>query len=87
MTAEAPRTVQNRWRDADGAHLSLFCWVEQVTEHPEHGALSSRLHQYGQILGRGPDVLYVRFLGEGHLISLPPQLLRLLPHEPRQRWS
>jgi hypothetical protein len=87
VTAEAPRTVQDRWCDADGAHLSLFCWVEQVTEHPERGALPSRLHQYGQVLGRGPDVLYVRFHGEGHLISLPPQLLRLLPHEPHQHWS
>jgi hypothetical protein len=86
VTAEAPRAVRDRWCDAESAHLSLFCWVEQVAEHPERGALFSRLHQYGQILGRGPDVLYVRFQGEGQLISLPPQLLRLLPDEPHQRW-
>jgi hypothetical protein len=31
-------------------------------------------------------VVYVRFSGEGKLISLPPRLLRLLPDEPEQRW-
>jgi hypothetical protein len=82
MTAEASRAVRDRWCDADGAPLSLFCWVQQVTEHPEREALSSRLHQYGQVLGRGPDVLYVRFHGQGQLVSLPPQLLRLLPEDP-----
>jgi hypothetical protein len=61
------------------------CWVEQVAEHPEHGPLFSRLHQRGQVVGRGPDVLYVRFQGEGQLISVPPQLLRLLPDEPGER--
>jgi hypothetical protein len=43
------------------AHLSLLCWVEQVAEHPGRGALFSLLHQYRQVLGRRPDVLYVRF--------------------------
>ena len=79
MTAESSRPVQDRWCDIDGAHLSLFCWVEQVAESPEPGALPSRLHQRGEVVGRGPDVLYVRFQGEGQLISVPPHLLRLLP--------
>jgi hypothetical protein len=60
--------------------------VEQVAEHPERGALLSRLHKQGEVLGRGPEVLYVRFAGERQLISMPPGLLRLLPNEPAERW-
>jgi hypothetical protein len=56
--------------------------VEQVAEHPEHGALFSRLNRRGEVLGRGPDVLYVRFEGEGQLIGMPPLLVRLLPEGP-----
>lgn len=82
MPDEAPGPVQDRWCDVDGEHVSLFCWVEQVAEHPEHGALFSRLHQRGQVLGRGPDVLYVRFEGEGQLIGVSPALVRLLPEGP-----
>jgi hypothetical protein len=58
---------------------SRFCWVEQVRESPQFGALFSRLHQRGQVLGRGSDVLYVRFEDEGQLIGVAPQLVRLLP--------
>jgi len=86
MPAETPRAAQDRWCDAEGAPIALFCWVEQVTEHPEHGALFSRLHQRGQVLGWGSDALYVRFQGEDHLISVLPQLVRLLPGEPDMRW-
>ncbi|PZS40378.1 MAG: hypothetical protein DLM62_03260 [Pseudonocardiales bacterium] len=56
--------------------------MEQVAEHPEAGALFSRLHQRGQVLGRGPRELYVCFQGEGQLIGLSPQLVRLLPDAP-----
>lgn len=38
MPDVAPRPVQDRWCDAEGVHISQFCWVEQVAEHPEHGA-------------------------------------------------
>jgi hypothetical protein len=82
MPADAPQAAQDRWRDVKGDRVAMFCWVEQVAEHPEHGALFSRLHQQGQVLGHGPDVLYVRFQGERQLISVPPRLLRLLPDEP-----
>jgi hypothetical protein len=81
MSAPARRPAHERWCDAGGNHISLFCLVEQVTEAPEPGALPSRLHQPGQVLGRGLDSLYVRFEG-GHLVSLAPQLLRLLPDTP-----
>jgi hypothetical protein len=86
VTADAPHAARDRWCDVDGTRIALFCWVEQVAEHPEHGALLSRLHQQGQVLGRGPDVLYVRFAGERQLISVPPGLLRLLPSGPAERW-
>ena len=88
MSAEpAPRAAQDRWRDADGTPISLFRWVEQVAEHPEHGELFSRLHKRGEVIGRGPDVLYVRFEGEGQVISLPAQLVRLLANEPSDRYE
>lgn len=59
--------------------VSLFCWVEQVAENPEREALFSRLHQRGQVVGRGHNQLYVCFQGGGQLISLAPHLVRLLP--------
>lgn len=82
MPVDAARAAQGRWCDVEGSHISLFCWVEQVAEHPEQGALFSRLHKRGEVIGRGPDVLYVRFEGEGQVISLSPQLVRLLTNEP-----
>lgn len=82
MPHEAPGPVQDRWCDVDGAHISLFCWIEQVAEHPEHSTLFSRLHQCGEVLGRGPDVLYVRFAGGGQLLGVAPALVRLLPDAP-----
>jgi hypothetical protein len=86
VPAEAPQTARDRWCDAEGTRIALFNWVEQVAERPEREALVSRLHQQGQVLGRGPEVLYVRFASERQLISVPPELLRLLPNEPDERW-
>jgi hypothetical protein len=86
MPTDTPQAARDRWCDVEGSRIALFCWVEQVAEHPEHGALLCRLHQQGQVLGRGPDVLYVRFAGERQLISAPPGLLRLLTNEPAERW-
>ncbi len=82
MPAHTPRPIPDRWRDAEGAHISLFCWIEQVADHPDSGTLLSRLHQRGEVVGRGPDLVYVRFLGEGHVISVPPRLLRVLDTAP-----
>jgi hypothetical protein len=86
MPADAPHAAQDRWLDSGGTRIALFSWVQQVAEHPEREALPSRLHQHGQVLGRGPNVLYVRFAGERHLMSVPPQHLRLLPDQPDERW-
>ena len=84
MPADVPQTARGRWCDAEGTRIALFCWVEQVAERRE--ALFSRLHQQGQVLGRGPGVLYVRFASERQLISVPPELLRVLPGEPDEHW-
>lgn len=83
MPAPAPRPVHDRWCDVDGTHIhiALFCRVEQVTQSAEPGALPSRLHQPSQVVGRGLDSLYVRF-EDDQLVSLPPQLLCLLPDTP-----
>ncbi|MGH4000123.1 MAG: hypothetical protein ACRDTJ_21995 [Pseudonocardiaceae bacterium] len=81
MATEAPQATQDRWRDVEGAHISLFCWVEQVAEDPDPAALFPRLHQWGQVLGRGLHSLYVCF-SDNALVSLPPHMLRLLPDAP-----
>jgi hypothetical protein len=86
MPVEATPPAQGRWCDIDGTHVELFSWVEQVAEDPEHGALFSRLHQQGEVIGRGPNVLYIRFRGEWKVLSVSPQLVRLLPHETGERW-
>jgi hypothetical protein len=52
--------------------------VEQIAESPESGALLSRLHQRGQVVGLGAEVLYVRFADESQLISVAPPLVRVL---------
>ena len=74
----------HRWCDVDGTHISLFCRVEQVIEDSDPGVLPSRLHQRGQVLGRGLHSLYVCF-SDDVLVSLPPHLLRLLPGAPDVR--
>lgn len=78
MLGDAPEAVQHGWRDAAGAPIALFCWVEQIAESPESGALFSRLHQRGQVVGLGPEMLYVRFADESQLISVAPALARVL---------
>lgn len=81
MATEAPQTTRDRWCDVEGAHVSLFCWVEQIMGDPEPGVLPSRLYQRGQVVGRGFHSIYVRF-SDNALVSLPPHVLRLLPDAP-----
>jgi hypothetical protein len=78
MSAPAKPPVHDRWCDIDGNHISLFCRVEQAEQDQEPQALPSRIHQQGQIVGRGIDSLYVCF-DDNHVVSLQPHLLRLLP--------
>ena len=61
MPADTPQTARDRWRDVEGSRIALFCWVEQVAEHPEHGALLSRCTSRARSSVVVPDVLYVRF--------------------------
>jgi len=84
MPTPALRSDHHRWCDVDGTHISLFRRVEQVIEDSDPGVLPSRLHQRGQVLGRGLHSLYVCFSGNV-LVSLPPHLLRLLPDAPDVR--
>ncbi|MGH3605198.1 MAG: hypothetical protein ACRDQI_14390 [Pseudonocardiaceae bacterium] len=80
IPAPAPQPTNNRWSDIDGTRITLFSQVEQVIEGTQHKALPCRLHQYGQVVGRGLDSLYVRF-ADNALVSLPPHVLRLLPND------
>lgn len=64
--------------DAEGTRIPLVeSRVEQIAVDEAHGALASRLHQQGEVIGRDRDLVYVRF--EYHLTSLPPGLVRLVP--------
>ncbi|MGH3772982.1 MAG: hypothetical protein ACRDRW_16585 [Pseudonocardiaceae bacterium] len=42
----------------------------------EHGASRFRLHQQGQVIGRGTHLVYVRFRDD--TIALRPDLVRVL---------
>ncbi|MBV9139863.1 MAG: hypothetical protein JO115_02900 [Pseudonocardiales bacterium] len=65
--------------DADGKTLSLGDRVEQVSVDENHGALRSRLHHYGKIIGRDRDRVYVVFeQGWHYMVNLPPHHLRFL---------
>lgn len=72
------RPAYDLWRDADGAPIPQQCRIEQVTVHREHGALPSRLHKQGEVLGRGSTRLTVRFDGEDTVVSIRPHLVRVL---------
>ena len=74
------------WRDVDGTHISLLSRVEQATVDKNHGALQERLHHQGQVIGRGTNLIYVRFDYRNQLIALRPQHVRVLGQQavPRQ---
>ncbi len=37
MPTAAPPPDHDPWRDVEGSHISPFCSVKQVDEHPESG--------------------------------------------------
>ncbi|MGH7261147.1 MAG: hypothetical protein ACREI9_10760 [Nitrospiraceae bacterium] len=78
MPARPPRPAYDPWRDVEGTHIPGQCRVEQIAVSKEYGALPSRLHQQGLVLGRGTNRLYVRFDGDDKLVSLRPHLVRVL---------
>ncbi|MGH3868895.1 MAG: hypothetical protein ACRDQ4_22800 [Pseudonocardiaceae bacterium] len=46
--------------DAEGTRMSLGNRVEQVVVEEAHGALRSRLHQHGEIIGRDHKMITAR---------------------------
>lgn len=66
-------------RDIEDTPIPLYSRVEQVVVDEEHGALFSRLHQQGEVVGRGTHLLYVRFESDRETIALRPELVRVLP--------
>ncbi len=86
MTADAPTRPGTGGTMSKASTFPCFAGSSRSPTARNPECCPRRLHQKGQILGGGPDVLYVRFAGEGQLISVPPELLRRLPHEPDERW-
>jgi hypothetical protein len=78
MPTPPPQPAADPWRDAEGNLIPLLSRVEQVVVDTEHGALASRLHQQGQVVGRGTNLLYVLFDHDSQLIALRPHLVRVL---------
>lgn len=78
MPTPPPQPAADPWRDAEGTPIPLLSRVEQVVADTEHGALASRLHQQGQVVGRGTDLLYVRFDHDDQLIARRPHLVHVL---------
>ena len=69
----------DRWRDVDGTHVPVGAQVEQTEVDARRGAPRSRLHQRGQVIGRGTTRLVVRFEGEDHTVRIRPHLVRVIP--------
>ena len=74
-----PTRPYDRWRDADGVPIPQQCRIEQIAVGKEHGALPSRLHKQGEVLGRGTTRLIVRFdHDENAVVRIRPHLVRVL---------
>lgn len=78
MPARRTRPVYDPWRDADGAPIPQQCRIEQVVVDKERGALPSRLHKHGQVLGRGTTRVIVQFDDEPTVVRIRPYLVRVL---------
>ncbi|MGH3754009.1 MAG: hypothetical protein ACRDRP_15190 [Pseudonocardiaceae bacterium] len=79
MPTPPPRPAADPWRDADGTPIPEQCRVEQATVDEQHGTLPCRLHQQGQVTGRGTTLLYILFDHGNQLIALRPHLVRVVP--------
>ncbi len=79
MPARVPRPADNPWRDVDGTPIPEQCRVEQIGVNSDYGAMPSRLHQQGRVVGRGKNRLYVRVDVDDKLVSVRPHLVRVLP--------
>lgn len=72
------RPAYDPWRDASGLHIPVGAQVEQIAVAKEHGALSSRLHQQGDVVDRRGTRLILRFGAEEKPVSIRPHLVRVL---------
>lgn len=73
-----PRRPFDPWGDIDGAPIPPQCRIEHVEIDKMLGALPSRLHRHGQVLGRGTTRLIVQFDGEHEQARIRPHLVRVL---------
>jgi hypothetical protein len=78
IPAPRPETTEDPWLDAEGTYIPLQGWVEQVVVDETQGALPSRLHQQGQVIGQVLHKLYVHFKPENQVITLRPHLVRVI---------
>ncbi len=78
MPARALRPPYDPWRDVDGTHIPEQCRVEQISVNSDYGAMPSRLHQQGRVVGRGKNRLHVRFDVDNKVVSVRPHLVRVL---------
>jgi hypothetical protein len=81
MPAPSPRPAFHQWRDVEGIPIPLLCRVAQIAVRPEHGAMPSRLHQHGQVIGRDTTWLHVCF-DDHRLVILRPHRVHVLDPTP-----
>lgn len=65
-------------RDVDGTPIPFQSQVEQIAVDEEHGALPSRLHQRGEVVGRDTHRVNVRFESDRETLAVAPELVRVL---------
>ncbi len=81
------RSAYDPWHDASGVQVPQQCRIQQIAVGKNHGALRSRLHKYGQVVGRGLTRLSVRFDDENELAHVRPHLVRVLQTPDGPRWK
>ena len=78
MSVRPSRPAYDPWLDAYGIQIQQHGRIEQVAVDKAHGALPSRLHKRGQVIGCGTTRVNVRFDDEHEVVRIRPHLLRVL---------
>jgi hypothetical protein len=81
----APRLSLYRWSDAEGTPLALGCRIEQIAVDQVQGAMRSRLHQQGLVIGWDTTWLHVCFDHDRMLVVLRTHLVRVLDADGSRR--
>lgn len=76
MNIPDPSGASDAWRDAEGTYIPRRSRVKQIAVDEAHGALPSRLHEQGEVIGWGTHLLYVRFRDE--TVAPRPDFVRVL---------